>query len=83
MILLCPSVYEYGSVCNFDEWTDNTDVIKPRNKVFFLPIHAGYLLGLFLDPEYTSSVPLKHRLTFAGLHGDTARKIVSSVKFYL
>jgi hypothetical protein len=36
---------------------------------------AGFLLGLFFDPEDGGDVPKKRRLTFNGLHSVIAQKI--------
>jgi hypothetical protein len=38
--------------------------------------HAGFLLGIFFDPEDGGDVPPKRRLTFNGLHGVISQKIV-------
>jgi hypothetical protein len=38
--------------------------------------HAGFLLGLFFDPEDECyHVPLKYQLTSSGLHGVVSQKI--------
>jgi hypothetical protein len=38
--------------------------------------HAGFLLGLFFDPEDEGDVPPKRPLTYSGLHGDISQKII-------
>jgi hypothetical protein len=38
--------------------------------------HAGFLLGLFFDPEDGGDVPPKRRLTFNRLHGIISQKTV-------
>jgi hypothetical protein len=38
-------------------------------------LHAGFLLGLFFDPEDGSYVPPKRRLTFNRLHYVISQKI--------
>jgi hypothetical protein len=40
-----------------------------------LCMHAGFLLGLFFDPEDGGDVPPKRRLTFNGLYGVISQKI--------
>jgi hypothetical protein len=47
-----------------------------REAEFATCFHAGFLLGLFFDPEDGSDVPPKRRLTFSGVHGVISEKII-------
>jgi hypothetical protein len=38
--------------------------------------HAGFLLGLFFEPENGGDIPPKHRLPFNGIHGVISQKIM-------
>jgi hypothetical protein len=60
-------------------WSKNKLSNKPAWKQLALLatcFHAGFLLGLFFDPEDGDDVPLKPRLIFNGLHGVISQKIV-------
>jgi hypothetical protein len=46
-------------------------------------LHAGFLFGLFFDPENGGDVPPKSHLTFTGLRGIMSQKIELFIRIRL